>query len=328
METCRAARAPAAGLVAIVAAGCATQADLAQHQRSMSSAIQEQSRAIAEVARQVERLRADMEQRRGGGKPAATPIPPSSELMPTTAEADRAAKLEERVQQLEQRRAGSAPIGETLSPEGASTEDPTATEQTISGLAARAAAPPAPSAVPPSAAPQQLAALPSSPTATPSLPARTGPTAAPAPRAAIDDDWKREVAQDRAVASTTGGPDRTTYLSALDGLATGDCSKALSRLGSLSTSSSSPLADNALYWRARCSAAEGNPNEAVSSLRTLVSRYPKSDKAPAALWTEGQLLIRLGDVPGARVALAKLIRDYPSTTEATEARRKLKEVEH
>jgi hypothetical protein len=148
METCRAARAPAAGLVAIVAAGCATQADLAQHQRSMSSAIQEQSRAIAEVARQVERLRADMEQRRGGGKPAATPIPPSSELMPTTAEADRAAKLEERVQQLEQRRAGSVPIGETLSPEGASSEDPTATEQTISGLAARAAAPPAPSAVP------------------------------------------------------------------------------------------------------------------------------------------------------------------------------------
>jgi TolA-binding protein len=66
----------------------------------------------------------------------------------------------------------------------------------------------------------------------------------------------------------------------------------------------------------------------VSSLRTLVSRYPKSDKAPAALWTVGQLLIRLGDVPGARVALATLIRDYPSTTEATEARRKLKEVEH
>jgi hypothetical protein len=33
-------------------------------------------------------------------------------------------------------------------------------------------------------------------------------------------------------------------------------------------------------------------------------------------------------VPGARVALAKLIRDYPSTTEATEARRKLNEVEH
>jgi TolA-binding protein len=65
----------------------------------------------------------------------------------------------------------------------------------------------------------------------------------------------------------------------------------MSRLGSLWGSSASPLADNALYWKAR-------------------------------------LLIRLGDVPSARVALSKLIRDYPSTTEATQARRRLSEVEH
>jgi TolA-binding protein len=232
------------------------------------------------------------------------------------------------VHQLEQRRAASTPIGETLSPEGTSSEEPTATDQTISRLAAGAAAPPAPAAAPPPTTPQQLAALPGSPTATPPLPARSAPTTPSPPKAAIDDNWKREVAQDRAVASATGGPERSTYLSALDGLAIGDCAKALSRLDALSTSSASPLADNALYWRARCAAAQGNPNDAVSSLRALVSRYPKSDKAPAALWTEGQLLLRLGDVPSARVVLAQLIRDYPSTTEANEARRKLNEVQH
>jgi len=306
MDTRRVVRAAAAGLVTILAAGCATQADLAQQQRSMSTTIQEQSRAIAEVAREVESLRAEMDQR--GGKTAAASPPPSS-TEPTMTEAERAAKLEQRVQQLEQRRDASTPIGQTLSPEGTSSEDPTATDQTISRLASGAAAPP--SAAPPPTAPQQLAALPGSPTATPPLPTRTAATTPPRPKAAIDADWKREVAQDRAVASTTGGPERSTYLSALDGLAQGDCSAALSRLGALSTSSSSPLADNALYWRARCAAAEGDSNGAVESLRALVSHYPKSDKAPAALWTEGQLLIRLGDVPGARVALAKLIHDYP-----------------
>jgi hypothetical protein len=40
-----------------------------------------------------------------------------------------------------------------------------------------------------------------------------------------------------------------------------------------------------------------------------------------------RMLIRVGDVPSARVALAKLIRDYPATVGATEARRKLTEIE-
>ncbi len=130
------------------------------------------------------------------------------------------------------------------------------------------------------------------------------------------------------MASTRGGPNRATFLTALDGLARGDCARAVPRLAQVSAASSSPLADNALYWKARCAAAQGDIAQAVSSLQALVRRYPKSDKAPAALWEEGALLMEAGDVPGAREALAKLIRSYPSTTEAGHARQKLTEIEH
>ena len=322
MQASSAARAIAWGLAAIVSAGCATQGDLVQQERKLASMFDHQARSLAALSREVAQLRADLE---GGAKgPSDSPLSPD--------EAERATQLEQRVEHLEERRAAATPIGMTLSPEGTSSEDSTATEQTMAALSARAAesspSEPGAAAMQPSTAPHELAALPRAPAATPPL--RTGagpPPPAPGPKVAIDDDWKREVAQDRAVASTTGGVERSAYLSALDSLAMGDCSTARSRLDSLSGNSASPLADNALYWKARC-AAHDNANEAVSSLRALVAHYPKSDKAPAALWEESQLLIRLGDVPSARVALSKLIHAYPSTGEATQARRKLTEVEH
>ena len=48
----------------------------------------------------------------------------------------------------------------------------------------------------------------------------------------------------------------------------------------------------------------------------VVTRYPKSDKAPAALWQQGMLFLRMGNSPDARLALSKLIKDYPASAEA------------
>jgi TolA-binding protein len=58
-----------------------------------------------------------------------------------------------------------------------------------------------------------------------------------------------------------------------------------------------------------------------------VQRYPKGDKAPAALYAQGSLFIDLGDSPDARLAFSKLIRDYPASEEAARARQKLSELE-
>ncbi len=326
-----AARSAATGVLAIVLGGCASHADLVGHQRIVMTMLEAQSRALEEVTRDVERLRAEVDTRSPRRSSPAPPPEPAPSSAPTPAETERAARLEERVRELEQRKALAGPIGMTPSPEGMSAEDPAATDQTIQALAARqavaarrvepasaAAAAPAPIAVQPSAAPQLAAA-------SPTAPPRAPPSPPPLP---VDADWKREVAQDRAVATTARSPADGGYLSALDRLAIGDCAQAMPRLAVMSTGTGgSPHSDNVLYWQARCAALQGEDARAVSMLQAVVARYPKSDKAPAALWEQGRTLIRLGDVPGARVALSKLIRDYPATTEATHARRKLAELE-
>jgi TolA-binding protein len=294
----------------VLGVGCATQSDLNDQARRLQGMIAEQSRSIEGLRRDVERLRADLDEgtRKKGGAPR--PAPKASDK-------DRLNALDKRLQN--QPAPGSEQLGETLSPEGMSTEQPGAPDQAVAdaGGSPPGSPPPATETAPTeSGTPQALAAAP------PSSPPQPAP---PAP----DADWKREVAQDRAVASTTNTPERAEYLAALDGLAYGDCSKAGPRLYAISTgSTSSPLSDDVLYWEGRCLALRGDYRQALSKLRQVVSRYPRGDKAPAALWEEGRLLMRTGDASSARQALAKLIHDYPATTEAAQARRKLAEAEH
>lgn len=156
--------------------------------------------------------------------------------------------------------------------------------------------------------------------------ARTTPPPPPPP--ADSDEWRREVAQEQAAVGTLNVPERTEYLGILDGLSRKDCGKAVPQLNSMAANrKGSPLADNALYWAARCYAAKGDQNQAISKFYDVVTRYPKSDKAPTSLWLQGNLFLSIGDTPDARLALAKLIRDYPNSAEAAKARQKLSELE-
>jgi TolA-binding protein len=301
-------RSGALAILALGAAGCVTQADLAAQQRALMSLLQAQGKAIQEVRSEVTSLRADLD-RRSGRSPSATA---PGGMVPDPAELEEASKLEQRVRELEQRKATPREIGMTPSPEGMSSEDPAVTEQTMVGVGTPTTTLP-PSAATGAAPPQQVAAAPP-------------PTVPAPPPSAVDAEWKREVAQERAVAAATTGAERAEYLGALDGLANGDCVQAIARLDAVG-SGASPLLDNVLYWKARCAAVRGDDREAVSGLANLVEHYPRSDKAPAALWQEGKLLIARGDVPAARAALAKLVRDYPATAEAEQARRRLAELE-
>jgi tol-pal system protein YbgF len=124
-------------------------------------------------------------------------------------------------------------------------------------------------------------------------------------------------------------PERGAYLQLLDGVAKKDCSRAIPQLNSFaSTNRESPLAANALYWTARCYAASGDQNQAISKFYDVVTRYPKAGKAPAALLAQGNLFVSMGDNPDARLALSKLIRDYPNSEEAALARQKLTQLEN
>jgi tol-pal system protein YbgF len=171
-------------------------------------------------------------------------------------------------------------------------------------------------------------------TATPPPPpvASRPPAATPPPSAAAageDDPWRREVAREQTAAGSVNVPERAEYLGLLDGVARQDCGRTVPQLNTFAANhKDSPLADNALYWAARCYALKGDQNQAVSKFYDVVTKYPKGDKAPAALWAQGNLFVDMGDTPDARLALSKLIRDYPSSEEAARARQKLSELEN
>ena len=158
------------------------------------------------------------------------------------------------------------------------------------------------------------------------------PTTPPPPRGAAgagDDEWRKEIAREQVAAGTVNVPERGEYLALLDGVAKQDCARVVPQLNSFAANhKESPLADNALYWAARCYQQKGRQEEAISKFYEVGTRYPKGDRAPAALWAQGNLFIAMGNSPDARIVLGKLIRDYPSSDEAARARQKLSDLEN
>jgi tol-pal system protein YbgF len=278
-------RAGGAGALALLAlAGCATRADIVHQDRQLRAMLQEQRKQLQAVQREVERLRATVEE-------SGTP---------TGARAggdDRLTLLEQRLAQL---------------------------ERTVAAVPPAADVPPSP---PPTAGP-------SSPAPSAAVPTSPPPTAPPAaavtpPAPAEEDGWRRDVTREQAAAGSVNVPERAEYLALLDGLARKDCARSIAQLNGFAASHrESPLADNALFWAARCYEQRGDQNQAISKFYDVVTRYPKGDKAPAALWAQGSLFVALGDSPDARLAFSKLIRDYPASEEAARARQKLAELEN
>src|SRR5438552_13321467 len=141
--------------------------------------------------------------------------------------------------------------------------------------------------------------------------------------------FRSEIAREQKAAGTLNVPERAEYLTLLDGLARQDCARTVPQLnGFAANHKESRLADHALYWAARCYALRGDQNQAVTKFYDVVTKYPKGDKAAAALWAQGNLFVEMGDSPDARLAFSKLIREYPSSEEAARARQKLSELEN
>ncbi len=301
----------------IAVAGCATQADLREQGRAFQGMIDQQSRSIEDLKHAIEGLRTEVEGK--GRGPRA--VPPVAQAPAPPPAGEEVTKLEKRLHELEHEKTRSKEIGMTLSPEGMSSAETAAAETTATTPGA------APATEPPRAGESPAGGVAPGEKEPPPQLAAVPPTPPPPPPVPIDASWKREVAQDQAVVSAMAVPERSEYLGALDSLAKGDCATAAPRLGTLAAGPKSPLSDNVLYWQARCAAARGDMKEAESKLEDVVTRYPRGDKAPAALLERGKLLIRTGDEASARMTLSKLIKEYPSTAEAAQARLKITEIE-
>ena len=78
-------------------------------------------------------------------------------------------------------------------------------------------------------------------------------------------------------------------------------------------------ADNALYWRGECMLAQGKMMQAVGEYERLLGRYPRSEKAPAALLRLGFVYDKLGDLERASDYYFKVVDGYPGSDEARKA---------
>lgn len=93
----------------------------------------------------------------------------------------------------------------------------------------------------------------------------------------------------------------------------------------LQTYPSSPYADDALYWMADCYTKQGDHEKAILRFAKVVELYPKGNKAPDALFRQGEVLLKLG--PGyssaARDVFQRVVSEYPDSPRASEAQRQL-----
>lgn len=83
-----------------------------------------------------------------------------------------------------------------------------------------------------------------------------------------------------------------------------------------------PYADNAMYWRAECMGALGEPQKAIAELEGLVSRFPLGNKVPDALAKLAILYEKQGDPAKAKAAGDRLERDFPKSDAAKRRARK------
>ena len=80
------------------------------------------------------------------------------------------------------------------------------------------------------------------------------------------------------------------------------------------------------FWFGVCHDALGDNNRALESYHTVVTKFPKHQRAPLALLREGSVFIRLRDNTTAKLSFQKLITDYPRSPEALTARERLKDI--
>jgi tol-pal system protein YbgF len=93
----------------------------------------------------------------------------------------------------------------------------------------------------------------------------------------------------------------------------------------LQTYPSSTYAESASYWMADCFYKRGDYKIAVLRFDEVVARFPKGERAPDALYRQGEALLKLGPGYGkaAEKAFERVIQEYPTSDRAVEAKKQL-----
>lgn len=93
----------------------------------------------------------------------------------------------------------------------------------------------------------------------------------------------------------------------------------------LQTYPASIHAESAAYWMADCYFMQGDYKTAILRFDDVVTQYPGGERAPDALYRQGEALMKLGPGYGkaAGKAFERVVQEYPSSPRASEARKQL-----
>jgi tol-pal system protein YbgF len=132
--------------------------------------------------------------------------------------------------------------------------------------------------------------------------------------------------EEPAPAAGSSATELSAYREAYSAWRAGDAGVCIDRFRDfLQTYPSSAYGDDAAYWMADCYFKQGDYKTAVLRFDDVVSRHPQSGKAPDALYRQGEALLRLG--PGfskaAGKAFERVVKEYPDSARAAEARKQL-----
>ena len=118
-----------------------------------------------------------------------------------------------------------------------------------------------------------------------------------------------------------------SYRTAYDAWRTDDHQQCIDRFGQfLQSFPTSQYADDASFWLADCYFKQGDLKAAILRFDDVATRYPKSEKASEALYRQGEALLKLGPNFGkaAEKAFDRVVKEYPDSRRAEDARQQLK----
>ncbi|MBN2420549.1 MAG: tol-pal system protein YbgF [Deltaproteobacteria bacterium] len=114
------------------------------------------------------------------------------------------------------------------------------------------------------------------------------------------------------------------YESSLDLFNDGKYDQALSSFKSfLGAYPKSDLADNSQFWIGECYMGLNQYDHAILEFDKVIKNYPKENKVPNAMYRQAIAMQKIGELTGAKILLNKLIKMYPKSPEAADAEKKL-----
>jgi tol-pal system protein YbgF len=116
------------------------------------------------------------------------------------------------------------------------------------------------------------------------------------------------------------------YREAYDAWRTNDYATCVDRFGRfLQSFASSKYADDAAFWLADCHYRQGDLKTAILRFDEVATGHPESDKAPEALFRQGEALLQMGPQysKAAQKAFQRVVDNYPDSKRARDAKERL-----